>query len=306
MALAGNDGRVARERTDGPRRDRQSAFRRKETPAAHARRARRRLWRHRHQPDLCVPRGAACVDRRRAGRRASDVLGVLSLIVWALTIIVTIKYIAFVLRADNRGEGGTLSLMALARGELPKRAGADPRRSASAARRCSSATPSSRRRSRCCRRSRASKVVTPTLRCLRRADHAGDPGDPVFGAALRDGQCRRGVRAGHRAVVPGHRAFPASSTSPTTRRCFARSIRLLSRSPISHSAPGRRLRDDRRGVPGRHRRGGALCRSRPFRAQADRAGLAGDRLSRACCSTISGRAPSCSRMAALSAIRSSR
>jgi len=43
-----------------------------------------------------------------------DILGVLSLILWALTIIVTIKYVIFVLRADNKGEGGTLSLMALA------------------------------------------------------------------------------------------------------------------------------------------------------------------------------------------------
>ena len=42
----------------------------------------------------------------------------LSLIFWALTLIVTIKYIAFVLRADNRGEGGMLSLMALARGSF--------------------------------------------------------------------------------------------------------------------------------------------------------------------------------------------
>ena len=52
-----------------------------------------------------------------------DVLGVLSLIVWALTLIVTVKYVAFVLRADNRGEGGTLSLMALARASYPQRAG---------------------------------------------------------------------------------------------------------------------------------------------------------------------------------------
>ncbi|MDX8524076.1 potassium transporter Kup [Mesorhizobium sp. MSK_1335] len=49
-----------------------------------------------------------------------DVLGVLSLIVWALTIIVTIKYVAFVLRADNKGEGGTLSLMSLARSAYPQ------------------------------------------------------------------------------------------------------------------------------------------------------------------------------------------
>lgn len=37
-----------------------------------------------------------------------------------MTIIVTVKYIAFVLRADNRGEGGTLSLMALAQSSLAK------------------------------------------------------------------------------------------------------------------------------------------------------------------------------------------
>src|SRR6202012_2756173 len=43
-----------------------------------------------------------------------DILGVLSLILWALTIIVTLKYVTLLLRADNQGEGGTLSLMALA------------------------------------------------------------------------------------------------------------------------------------------------------------------------------------------------
>ncbi|RWC10184.1 potassium transporter Kup [Mesorhizobium sp.] len=50
-----------------------------------------------------------------------DILGVLSLIIWSLTITVTIKYIMFVLRADNRGEGGVLSLMALARNSFPTR-----------------------------------------------------------------------------------------------------------------------------------------------------------------------------------------
>ncbi len=42
------------------------------------------------------------------------VLGVLSLILWTLTLIVSIKYVLILLRADNHGEGGTLSLMALA------------------------------------------------------------------------------------------------------------------------------------------------------------------------------------------------
>src|SRR6202163_4283716 len=42
------------------------------------------------------------------------VLGILSLILWSLIIIVTLKYVVILLRADNNGEGGTLTLMALA------------------------------------------------------------------------------------------------------------------------------------------------------------------------------------------------
>jgi KUP system potassium uptake protein len=42
------------------------------------------------------------------------VLGVLSLILWSLILVVTAKYVLILLRADNKGEGGTLSLMALA------------------------------------------------------------------------------------------------------------------------------------------------------------------------------------------------
>src|SRR5215210_8486559 len=44
-----------------------------------------------------------------------NVLGVLSLIVWTLVIVVTLKYHVYVLRADNRGEGGILALMSLIR-----------------------------------------------------------------------------------------------------------------------------------------------------------------------------------------------
>jgi KUP system potassium uptake protein len=42
------------------------------------------------------------------------VIGVLSLIIWALIVVVTLKYVVILLRADNNGEGGTLTLMALA------------------------------------------------------------------------------------------------------------------------------------------------------------------------------------------------
>jgi len=44
----------------------------------------------------------------------TTVLGVVSLILWALIIVVTLKYVLLLLRADNNGEGGTLTLMALA------------------------------------------------------------------------------------------------------------------------------------------------------------------------------------------------
>ena len=42
-----------------------------------------------------------------------EIIGIISLMIWTLTIIVTLKYVLFLLRADNGGEGGTLSLLAL-------------------------------------------------------------------------------------------------------------------------------------------------------------------------------------------------
>jgi KUP system potassium uptake protein len=51
------------------------------------------------------------------------VLGVLSLILWALVVTVTLKYVVILLRADNKGEGGTLALMALAQQALGKSSG---------------------------------------------------------------------------------------------------------------------------------------------------------------------------------------
>src|SRR5262245_30250286 len=51
------------------------------------------------------------------------VLGILSLIVWALLLIVTAKYVLILLRADNKGEGGTLALMALASRSLVRGGG---------------------------------------------------------------------------------------------------------------------------------------------------------------------------------------
>jgi KUP system potassium uptake protein len=50
----------------------------------------------------------------KSGLQYDDIFGVLSLIFWALIITVTLKYVTFVMRADNHGEGGILALMALA------------------------------------------------------------------------------------------------------------------------------------------------------------------------------------------------
>ncbi len=48
-------------------------------------------------------------------------IGVVSLLIWAVVVVVTLKYVVFIMRADNKGEGGTLSLMALAQKAVGRR-----------------------------------------------------------------------------------------------------------------------------------------------------------------------------------------
>jgi KUP system potassium uptake protein len=48
-----------------------------------------------------------------------NILGVLSLVFWSLILVVTVKYVAIIMRADNRGEGGILALMAVVQRSLP-------------------------------------------------------------------------------------------------------------------------------------------------------------------------------------------
>ena len=55
---------------------------------------------------------------RPMGAAQDAVLGVVSLILWTLTLVVTVKYILFLMRADNRGEGGPVALMSLAQRAL--------------------------------------------------------------------------------------------------------------------------------------------------------------------------------------------
>src|SRR5690606_15994007 len=50
-----------------------------------------------------------------------NVLGILSLVFWSLIMVIVVKYLTFIMRADNRGEGGTFALLALLRAaELPR------------------------------------------------------------------------------------------------------------------------------------------------------------------------------------------
>jgi KUP system potassium uptake protein len=58
---------------------------------------------------------------RDGGGGEVAVLGMVSLVLWTLTLFVTIKYVIFFMRADNKGEGGTLALMALAQRALGRR-----------------------------------------------------------------------------------------------------------------------------------------------------------------------------------------
>jgi KUP system potassium uptake protein len=55
------------------------------------------------------------------GISRNEILGVLSLALWALILVVTIKYVLFLMRADNNGEGGVLSLMALTQRAIGRR-----------------------------------------------------------------------------------------------------------------------------------------------------------------------------------------
>jgi KUP system potassium uptake protein len=63
-----------------------------------------------------------CLQALPAAERSAGILGALSLVFWALIFEVTFKYLTFVMRADNRGEGGIFALLALSHGNRPRNA----------------------------------------------------------------------------------------------------------------------------------------------------------------------------------------
>ena len=68
----------------------------------------------------------ALAQAAKAGLQPADIIGVLSLALWALIIIVTLKYVVFLMSADNDGEGGVLALLALA--QRPSKTGGASKR----------------------------------------------------------------------------------------------------------------------------------------------------------------------------------
>ena len=194
------------------------------------------------------------------------VLGVLSLIVWALIITVTLKYVLLLLRADNNGEGGTLSLTALATRALGRRTafiyilgviGASM--------------------------FLGDSVITPAISVLSAVEGL-KLASPAFGdyvapltvfiliglfAAQSRGTAKVAAMFGPIMVV----WFVAIAIAGALHIRDDPHV-LLAINPYYAIAFPARSRPDRPGhagrrVPGGDRRRGALCRSRPFRPQAD-------------------------------------
>ncbi len=208
-----------------------------------------------------------------------NVLGILSLITWALIPIVAVKYVAVVMRADNKGEGGVLALMALVSRQ--------------------SNIHSERRR-------RVYLMLGIAGAALFYGDCSADARD--LGAERGRRAERRHTRfpaAGiaHRARCDRAGCSPCSVSAPAGIGhwfgpitllwfvvLFVLGLRQLVDNPsvlaaLAASCRGlrdagewlRRLPGAGRRHPGRHRRRSALCRHGSFRRQADPAGLAGPR-----------------------------
>src|SRR5674476_830611 len=61
------------------------------------------------------------IDHNSVKPTPADVLGVISMVIWSIAIVVSVKYVVLIMRADNDGEGGILALVALLREKLPFR-----------------------------------------------------------------------------------------------------------------------------------------------------------------------------------------
>ena len=194
------------------------------------------------------------------------VLGVLSLILWSLFIVVTAKYVLLLLRADNNGEGGTLSLMALGQRALGRRSWlllALGVVGASMFIGDSMITPAISVLSAV----EGLKLVTPAL------EHYVVPLTifilVVLFSVQSSGTARVASAFGPVMVVWFATLAVMGLVHITRRSHRDGGDQSLVRDPVHAFPRHHRAGDDGPGVSGRDRRRGALCRPRPFRTQAD-------------------------------------
>ena len=197
-----------------------------------------------------------------------NVLGILSLITWALILVVTLKYVLVVMRADNRGEGGVLALMAL----VSRQEALSERRRrvylmvgmAGAALFYGDCllTPAISVLSAV----EGLKVATPAFAAAGRADRARRAGRAVRGPAPRHRRSRTLVRPDHAPLV--RRAVRAGPAPDRRASAGAGGVPAASRRRVRPAPRLRHLPRPGRRDAGRHRRRGALCRHGPFRPRA--------------------------------------
>ena len=216
------------------------------------------------------------------GGDPAAVLGVLSLIFWSLLLVVTLKYIVLILRADNAGEGGMLSLLALVQqkfGTIGHVGNAAASRSRRSARRCSTATRSSRPRSRCSRAVEGLELLDPDVRagwfCRSRSASSSRCSRSSAAALRASAACSDPIMVlwfGTLAVLGAREIVAAPEVLD---RGFAQ-LRL----DTARDPPGRRADDLGRRIPRADGRRGAVRRHGALRqatraARVARAGLAG-------------------------------
>ena len=175
-------------------------------------------------PARCTPCARRCTAIEQGTAGADAVLGVLSLMVWTLMLIVTLKYVLVLLNADNKGEGGTFALMALGQSVAKRSASPDPdagRGGAAFFYGDAVITPAISVLSAV----EGLKLVAPQLGDDGVAVTARHPRAAVRRAVARNGEGRAVFRAGHARVVRRARRRRARSTSSTIRASFSPSTR---------------------------------------------------------------------------------
>ena len=221
-----------------------------------------------------------------------NVLGVLSLIFWSLTMVITVKYVLFITRADNRGEGGIFALLEL----LPKDVGAKRLRPALAFLALFGAALLY-----------GDGVITPAISVLSAVEGlnvATDAAEPlVVPITCLILFClfmvqRRGTAGIGRVFGPVMLLWFAVLAVFGVRAILDAPEVLAAVNPIHavtlfHAQPPARHGRARRGGAVHHRRRGPLRRHGPFRPLGPSSTPGCSSCFPACCSTISARAPAC-------------